>query len=270
MSYITLHLQLQKNKCKKIYTNVVMEMKKQGTKEFSIIDAFSILKNNKFLIECNYCDFFADDEEQALQHYDDCHKDIRDKSYPRTYLDKFSGKKWFIPKFETIEHSKYMLDDIHFYLKFYGSCLYEEQSLTSSELKNVHMNSTNNHYFYKEDNLWDIESQQKQKSAKKQPKEPPVVPQQNNSTIMSHEELVKEFLALRERVNRMASQPKSAFSPKKEWRIYSLNVGESKVEDSKNIIKSRYNIPDDLIRIKKNRFGNYSIFYKPKPQEQKP
>lgn len=248
-------------------------MKRQGPKDFATVDAFSVIKENKFLIECNYCDFFSEDEEQALQHYDDTHKELRDKSYPKTYLDKFTGKKWFVPKLETIEHNKYMIDDVHFYLKFYGSCTYDEQMLSSAELKNVRMNTTTNHYYYKEDDMWDIGSQQKQKNAKKQPKEPqnveqkkpvqPVPPPVPSTTL---EEILKRLDSLEQRINRMSSQPKSAFSPRKEWRIYSLNVGESKVENSKKILKDRYNITDDFIRVKKNSFGNFSIHYKLPPK----
>jgi hypothetical protein len=231
---------------------MVRKMKRQGTEEFKIIDAFSGIKENKFIIECNYCENIAENEEQALQHYDDCHKDIRDKSYPKPYLDKHSGKQWFVPKFETIEHNKYMLNDIDFYIKFYGSCSYQEVSLTKVELKNVHQNPATGLYFYKEDPVWEIESQTKNKPKDKQPS----IPSSELDAIL------KRLDSLEERINRMASQPKSVFSPKKKYRIYSLNVGESKIEQSKLTIKSRYNIPDDFIIVKKNKFGNYSIFYK--------
>lgn len=114
-------------------------MKKNGTKDFSIIDAFTSVKNSMQYVECNYCGHLSKDNEDALNHFDSVHSDIRDKNFPQKKLDEKTGKCWLVPKEETIEHSIFAINAVDYYIHFYGFCMYDSVALTPEEKKLLYL-----------------------------------------------------------------------------------------------------------------------------------
>lgn len=70
--------------------------------------------------------------------------------------------------------------------------------------------------------------------------------------------LERRISDLEERLDKLMAQ----CLKKSPWKMYSLNVGIKKVESSKKIIMKRYKIPEEYIRVKQNKYGNYAIHYK--------
>lgn len=110
-------------------------IRKQGTKEFPIIDAFTIDKDNVQYIACNYCSHLSKDNEEAIDHFDDVHTDIKDKYFPQKKLDEKTGRYWLVPKYDTIEHVIFDVSVVDYYIHFYGFCIYDRELLTSDEQK---------------------------------------------------------------------------------------------------------------------------------------
>jgi hypothetical protein len=136
------------------FTSEGMEMqpKRTGPQEFPYIDAFSTIIDNSFAIECNYCPYCSPNETEAERHFIESHRVIFDENYPKKHLDEKTGKYWFIPNLESIEHGKYMLDDINFYMKFNSFCSYDKQPLSDIELQAVEKQPDGT-YVYKEELL---------------------------------------------------------------------------------------------------------------------
>jgi hypothetical protein len=116
-------------------------MKKQGTKDFPIIDAFTIIKGNTQFIECNYCGHLSKNNESAVDHFDSMHPNIRDTNFPKKKVDEVTGNFWLVPKEDTIEHKIFDVSAIDYYIHFYGFCMYDRIPLTATDQKQVQHNS---------------------------------------------------------------------------------------------------------------------------------
>jgi hypothetical protein len=129
-----------------------MQPKRLGIPEFPIIDAFSSYVDNVVVVECNYCDNYAVDDTEAEKHFCESHRDIYDDTYPKKHLDDKTGKLWFIPRMETVQHDIRELTDGTSVVKFNGLCSYDTQPLNDIELKAV-QKQPDGTYIYKEELL---------------------------------------------------------------------------------------------------------------------